>query len=109
MCTYTTQLHHAPCGVCMCVYILCSYKVALDSNNTERMTPRIFVCLPAGRTLGSLSRAEHLRVERIVAGHLGVIMGDAVVLRRLVSKPKYNGCTGETKRTRKRAYVTQTL
>jgi len=59
------------------------------------MAPRIFVCLPAGHTLGSLSRAEHLRVERLVVRHLGVIMGDAVILQRLVSKPEYNGCTGE--------------
>jgi len=59
------------------------------------MPRRVFVCLPAGRTPASLSQAEHLRVERLVAGQLRNILGDSVVLRRLVSKPEYNGRTGE--------------
>jgi len=58
------------------------------------MPPRIIVCLPAGHSPGSLSQAEHMRAERLVAGHLSAIMGAAVVLRRMVSKPEYNGSIG---------------
>jgi len=59
------------------------------------MPRRIFVCLPAGRTQALLSRAEHLRVERLVAGHLSAILDNAVIVRRLVLKPEYNSCTRE--------------
>jgi len=55
---------------------------------------RCFVCLPTGRTCASLTPNEKLRVGQLTAGLLHAILGDAVVLRRLVSHPVLNGRTG---------------
>ena len=55
---------------------------------------RCFVCLPTGRTPASLTPNDKLRVEQLIAGQLHAILGDAVVLRRLVSHTILNGRTG---------------
>ena len=55
---------------------------------------RCFVCLPTGRTPASLTPNDQLRVEQLIAGQLHAILGDAVVLRRLVSHTILNGRTG---------------